>query len=122
MASIDHTTTAYLDGQGTTAQQELFQNAAQQIRDLYTAENPDGADDMEDMIAQQLVGAAELALGDTTLTQLGLEAADSLRSYREAMDRLAGGMIVAREIGLSVSTISEQTGISRPTIYKRTEG
>ena len=117
--SITDDTSAYLDGHGSEDQQQLFQQAAERIRDIYRADNPDGAEDAADMTREQMVGAAMLALGDTDLRTLGAEAARAQRAAMDALDRLAGAMVAADIRGLTITEIATQAGVTRPTVYKR---
>lgn len=109
---ITDETRAYLNGQGTPEQQDLFQRAAERIRDIYRVQHPSEGEDAADMTSEQLVGASMLALGDTDLRTLGAAAMD-------ALDRLAGAMVAADIRGLTITEIATQAGVTRPTVYKR---
>lgn len=112
-------TRAHLDGQGTPEQQDLFQQAATRIRDIYREQHSDAAEDEADMASEQLVGAAQYALGDADLDSLGTEAAAAQRAAMDALDRLAGAMVAADIHGLTITEIATQAGVTRPTVYKR---
>ena len=116
---ITDETRAYLNGQGSDEQQELFQKAAKRIRDIYQEQHPDAAEDEADMTSEQLVGASMVALGNADLRELGSEANRAQRAARDALDRLAGAMVAADIHGLTITEIATQAGVTRPTVYKR---
>lgn len=108
-------TTAYLNGEGTREQQELFQRAADRIDTLHAEDG----EDAKYLAQDELVGAAMYSLGDATLAGLGTEAARIQRQATEAWDRLAGAMIAAHVDGATPTQIKRETGVSRTTVYKR---
>ena len=116
---ITDETRAYLGDDGTPEQQNLFQSAAERIRDIYRVQHPSEGEDAADMTSEQMVGAAMLALGDTDLRTLGAEAAHAQRAAMDALDRLAGAMVAADIRGLTITEIATQAGVTRPTVYKR---
>lgn len=116
---ITEDTTAYLGGYGTEDQQQLFQDAADRLKELYLAQHPDGLEDLPDMIASELSGAAQYALGDSTLTSLGAEVKRLERAYLEALDVMGGAMVAASVQGLNEMQIVRMSGLSRATVRKR---
>ena len=114
-------TIAYLAGEGTPDQQQAFQAGADLIGEVYASRYPDSPDDLEGMAADQYVGAAMYALGDTTLKEAGEALQKARRAYMEASDQLAGAMCVARGQGMSVSEIARAADVRRTVVYKRTE-
>ena len=111
----------YLAGEGTPDQQADFQAGADLIDEVYASRYPNAPDDREAMAADQYVGAAMYALGDTTLKEAGEALQQARRAYMEASDHLAGVMCVARSQGLTVSEIARAANIRRSVVYKRTE-
>lgn len=73
------------------------------------------------MVADQYVGAATYALGDTTLKEAGEALQQARRAYLAASDHLAGAMCVARSQGMSVSEIARAASVHRDIVCKRTE-
>ncbi len=116
---ITEDTTAYLDGQGTFAQQQLFQDASERIREIYRAQYPDDPEDEADMTADQIAGAAMVALGDAALEDLGREVRTAEQAYFAALDRLGGAMIVSDIQGVPTATIAKRAGVARGTATKR---
>ena len=116
---ITDETRAYLNGQGSEKQQELFQKASERIRDIFRADHPGEDEDEADMTSEQLVGAAMVALEDADLRELGADAARAQRAAMDALDRLAGAMVAADIHGLTITEIATQAGVTRPTVYKR---
>ena len=117
-------TIAYLAGEGTPDQQQAFQAGADLINEVYASRYPDAPDapeDLDAMAADQYVGAAMSALGDTTLKEAGEALQKAWRAYMAASDRLAGAMCVARSQGMSVSEIARAATVRRDIVYKRTE-
>ena len=114
-------TIAYLAGEGTPDQQEAFQAGADLIDEVYASRYPDAPEDLDAMAADQYVGAAMYALGDTTLKEAGEALQQARRAYMEASDQLAGAMCVARGQDMSVSEIARAANIRRSIVYKRTE-
>ena len=114
-------TIAYLAGEGTPDQQQAFQAGADLINEVYASRYPDAPEDLEAMAADQYVGAAMYALGDTTLKAAGEALQEARRAYMEASDHLAGAMCVAREQGMTVSQVADAAGVTRSIVYKRTE-
>ena len=114
-------TIAYLAGEGTPDQQEAFQAGADLIGEVYASRYPDAHEDLDAMAADQYVGAAMYALGDTTLKEAGEALQEARRAYMEASDQLAGAMCVARGQGMSVSEIARAANVRRDIVYKRTE-
>ena len=114
-------TIAYLAGEGTPDQQEAFQAGADLIDEVYASRYPDAPEDLDAMAADQYVGAAMYALGDTTLKEAGEALQEARRAYMEASDHLAGAMCVARGQGMSVSEIARAADVRRSIVYKRTE-
>ena len=114
-------TIAYLAGEGTPDQQQAFQAGADLIDEVYASRYPDSPEDLDAMAADQYVGAAMYALGDTTLKAAGEALQEARRAYMEASDHLAGAMCVARSQGLTVSEIAAAANIRRSIVYKRTE-
>ena len=114
-------TISYLAGEGTPDQQQAFQAGADLIDEVYASRYPDSPEDLEAMAADQYVGAAMYALGDTTLKEAGEALQKARRAYMEAPDQLAGAMCVARSQGLTVSEIAAAANIRRSIVYKRTE-
>ena len=114
-------TIAYLAGEGTPDQQQAFQAGADLIDEVYASRYPDAPEDLDAMAADQYVGAAMYALGDTTLKEAGEALQEARRAYMEASDHLAGAMCVARSQGLTVSEIAAAANIRRSIVYKRTE-
>ena len=122
---ITEETLAYMNGTGTREQQELFQRAADRIDEIYREQNPidpdseSPAEDEQTMVAEQLVGAVEYALGDADLHALGMEVEGAWNRLFTALDRLAGAMVAAEASGLTVTEIARQAGVTRATVYKR---
>ena len=122
---ITEETLAYMNGSGTREQQELFQRAADRIDEIYREQNPidpdseSPAEDEQTMVAEQLVGAVEYALGDADLHALGMEVEGAWSRLFTALDRLAGAMVAAEASGLTVTEIARQAGVTRATVYKR---
>ena len=122
---ITEETLAYMNGTGTREQQELFQRAADRIDEIYREQNPidpdseSPAEDEQTMVAEQLVGAVEYALGDADLHALGMEVEGAWNRLFTALDRLAGAMVTAEASGLTVTEIARQAGVTRATVYKR---
>ena len=122
---ITEETLAYMNGTGTREQQELFQRAADRIDEIYREQNPidpdseSPAEDEQTMVAEQLVGAVEYALGDADLHALGMEVKGAWNRLFTALDRLAGAMVAAEASGLTVTEIARQAGVTRATVYKR---
>ena len=122
---ITEETLAYMNGTGTREQQELFQRAADRINEIYREQNPidpdseSPAEDEQTMVAEQLVGAVEYALGDADLHALGMEVEGAWNRLFTALDRLAGAMVAAEASGLTVTEIARQAGVTRATVYKR---
>ena len=122
---ITEETLAYMNGTGTREQQELFQRAADRIDEIYREQNPidpdseSPAEDEQTMVAEQLVGAVEYALGDADLHALGMEVEGAWSRLFTALDRLAGAMVAAEASGLTVTEIARQAGVTRATVYKR---
>ena len=114
-------TITYLAGEGTPDQQEAFQAGADLIGEVYASRYPDAPEDLEAMAADQYVGAAMYALGDTTLKEAGEAMQQARRAYMEASDQLAGAMCVARRQGMSISEIASAADVRRSIVYKRTE-
>ena len=114
-------TIAYLAGEGTPDQQADFQAGADLIGEVYASRYPDAPEDLDAMAADQYVGAAMYALGDTTLKEAGDALQKARRAYMEASDQLAGAMCVARRQGMSISEIAAAANIRRSIVYKRTE-
>ena len=114
-------TIAYLAGEGTPDQQQAFQAGADLIDEVYASRYPDSPEDLDAMAADQYVGAAMYALGDTTLKEAGEALQEARRAYMEASDQLAGAMCVAREQGMTVSQVADAAGVTRSIVYKRTE-
>ena len=114
-------TIAYLAGEGTPDQQQAFQAGADLIDEVYASRYPDSPEDLDAMAADQYVGAAMYALGDTTLKEAGEALQKARRDYMEASDQLAGAMCVAREQGMTVSQVADAAGVTRSIVYKRTE-
>ena len=114
-------TIAYLAGEGTPDQQEAFQAGADLIDEVYASRYPDSPEDLEAMAADQYVGAAMYALGDTTLKEAGEAMQEARRAYMAASDHLAGAMCAAREQGMTVSQVADAAGVTRSVVYKRTE-
>ena len=114
-------TIAYLAGEGTPDQQQAFQAGADLIDEVYASRYPDSPEDLDAMAADQYVGAAMYALGDTTLKEAGDALQKARRAYMEASDQLAGAMCVARRQGMSISEIAAAANIRRSIVYKRTE-
>ena len=114
-------TIAYLAGEGTPDQQQAFQAGVDLIDEVYASRYPDSPEDLEAMAADQYVGAAMYALGDTTLKEAGEALQKARRAYMEASDQLAGAMCVARSQGMSVSEIARAANVRRDIVYKRTE-
>ena len=114
-------TIAYLAGEGTPDQQQAFQAGADLIGEVYASRYPDAPEDLDAMAADQYVGAAMYALGDTTLKAAGEALQKARRAYMEASDHLAGAMCVARSQGMSVSEIARAATVRRAVVYKRTE-
>lgn len=114
-------TIAYLAGEGTPDQQEAFQAGAGLIDGVYASRYPDAPEDLDAMAADQYVGAAMYALGDTTLKAAGEALQEARRAYMEASDQLAGAMCVARRQGMSISEIASAADVRRSVVYKRTE-
>ena len=114
-------TIAYLAGEGTPDQQQAFQAGADLIDEVYASRYPDAPDDLEGMAADQYVGAAMYALGDTTLKEAAEAMQEARRAYMEASDHLAGAMCAAREQGMTVSQVADAAGVTRTIVYKRTE-
>ena len=114
-------TIAYLAGEGTPDQQQAFQAGADLINEVYASRYPDAPEDLDDMAADQYVGAAMYALGDTTLKEAGEALQEARRAYMAASDQLAGAMCVARGQGMSVSEIARAADVRRTVVYKRTE-
>ena len=114
-------TIAYLAGEGTPDQQQAFQAGADLIDEVYASRYPDAPDDLDAMAADQYVGAAMYALGDTTLKEAGEALQKARRAYMEASDQLAGAMCVARGQCMSVSEIARAADVRRTVVYKRTE-
>ena len=119
--TITPDTISYLAGEGTPDQQEAFQAGADLIDEVYASRYPDAPEDLDAMAADQYVGAAMYALGDTTLKEAGDALQEARRAYMEASDQLAGAMCVARRQGMSVSEIAAAANIRRSIVYKRTE-
>ena len=113
-------TIAYLAGEGTPDQQQAFQAGADLIDEVYASRYPDSPDDLEAMAADQYVGAAMYALGDTTLKEAGDALQEARRAYMAASDHLAGAMCAAREQGMTVSQVADAAGVTRSIVYKRT--
>lgn len=116
---ITDETRAYLDGHGTPEQQELFQRAAGRISEIYREEYPDSPEDEASMTADQLVGAAQYALGDAALESLGDEMRGAQVAYLEALDRLQGAIIAADIQGVPIVQIADRAHVARATVYKR---
>jgi DNA-directed RNA polymerase specialized sigma24 family protein len=116
---ITDETRTYLDGHGTEEQQGLFQRAAERIREIYREQESDAPEDEAGMTAEQLVGAAQYALGDGALEDLGEEARAAQMRYLAALDRLAGAMVAADLQGVPIVQIAERAHVTRPTVYKR---
>ena len=114
-------TIAYLAGEGTPDQQQAFQAGADLIDEVYASRYPDAPEDLDAMAADQYVGAAMYALGDTTLKEAGEALQEARRAYMEASDHLAGAMCAAREQGMTVSQVADAAGVTRSVVYKRTE-
>ena len=114
-------TIAYLAGEGTPDQQQAFQAGADLIDEVYASRYPDAPEDIDAMAADQYVGAAMYALGDTTLKEAGEALQEARRAYMAASDHLAGAMCVARGQGMSVSEIARAANVRRAVVYKRTE-
>lgn len=119
MASID--TETYLGGYGTEAQQDLFEAAASRIHDVYAARFPDAPEDGAGMTADELSGAAQYAFGDLTLADAGQAVRDAGLAYENALDVLGGAMCAAREDRYTVSQVAAEAGVTRASVYKRTE-
>ena len=111
-------TIAYLAGEGTPDQQEAFQAGADLIDEVYASRYPDAPEDLDAMAADQYVGAAMYALGDTTLKEAGEALQKARRAYMEASDQLAGAMCAAREQGMTVSQVADAAGVTRTIVYK----
>lgn len=122
---ITEETLAYMNGAGTREQQELFQRAADRIDEIYREQTPIDPDSEsptegeQTMVAEQLVGAVEYALGDADLHALGMEVEGAQNRLLTALDRLAGAMVAAEASGLTVTEIARQAGVTRATVYKR---
>ena len=114
-------TIAYLAGEGTPDQQQAFQAGANLIGEVYASRYPNSPEDLDAMAADQYVGAAMYALGDTTLKEAGEALQQARRAYMAASDHLAGAMCVARRQGMSISEIASAANIRRSIVYKRTE-
>ena len=114
-------TIAYLAGEGTPDQQADFQAGADLINEVYASRYPDAPEDLDAMAADQYVGAAMYALGDTTLKEAGEALQEARRAYMAASDHLAGAMCAAREQGMTVSQVADAAGVTRSIVYKRTE-
>ena len=114
-------TIAYLAGAGTPDQQEAFQAGVDLIGEVYASRYPDAPEDLDAMAADQYVGAAMYALGDTTLKEAGEALQQARRAYMAASDHLAGAMCVARGQGMTVSQVADAAGVTRSVVYKRTE-
>jgi DNA-directed RNA polymerase specialized sigma24 family protein len=71
------------------------------------------------MTAEQLVGAAQYALGDGALEDLGEEARAAQMRYLDALDRLQGAMVAADIQGMPIAQIAERAHVTRSTVYKR---
>ena len=111
----------YLAGEGTPDQPADFQAGVDLIDEVYASRYPDAPEDLEAMAADQYVGAAMYALGDTTLKEAGEALQKARRAYMEASDQLAGAMCVARRQGMSISEIARAATVRRDIVYKRTE-
>lgn len=113
---ITDSTLAYLDGNGTQSQQQLFQDATTRIGAVYAAKYPDDLEDMPGMIADQLSGAAQYALGDATLRNLADARDHAHRAYLTAQDELRGACVAAVEQGLPKSRVATDAGVTRQTL------
>ena len=119
---ITDDTTSYLGGYGTEDQQQAFQDGADQIKAAYQHAYPDDPEDMDDMIADQLSGAAQYALGDATLTDLAQVRDQAQRTFLTAQDELRGAAVTAVGEGRGKSEVAREAGISRVTLDKWLEG
>lgn len=117
---ITDETIAYLGGFGTEVQQQLFQDASTQIEAVYTAKYPDDLEDMASMIADQLSGAAQYALGDASLESLADTRDHAYRAYLTAQDELRGACVAAIEQGIPKSRVAEVAGVTRRTLDRWT--
>ena len=91
------------------------------MSEVYASRYPDAPEDLDAMAADQYVGAAMYALGDTTLKEAGEALQEARRAYMAASDHLAGAMCAAREQGMTVSQVADAAGVTRTIVYKRTE-
>lgn len=119
MSTITDETRTYLGGHGARDQQQLFQDAAQRISDMYREQYPDGGEDEAGMTGDAVSGAAQYALGDATLDSLGGEVRRAQQAYAQALDTLQGAMVAAHIQGLSERAIADQAGVARETVRKR---
>lgn len=127
--TIRDETEAYLDGSGTPAQQQLFQDTMDEMIKKYKEkfkmlyekrpELEPQRKEIETLIAGQLDGAAMLALSNSTLKEMGKNALDARKKAQDEMNRLEGAIFVAKKLGLSITEIERQTGLTRGSIYKR---
>lgn len=110
----------YEEAYGTREQQQLFQNAAERIDELIRQAYPDAdRQEMSVLSEDQYVGAAQYALGDATLEELGREVARTQLAYERALDTLQGAIVAASVEGLPETTIAARAGVSRSTVRNR---
>lgn len=97
----------------STVQLEMFREAVTRIDDALVGE--ERSDERE----AAMIAALELICEETTLSQ---EAEDERRArfrYEKAMCRTQGAMIAADLLGVGVSQIAKETGLSRVTVHRR---
>ncbi|QPK81101.1 hypothetical protein G7Y41_08690 [Schaalia sp. ZJ405] len=114
-------TTAYLNGEGTATQQELFQRAADRIVERWQSRYPNDTEpgELEAGIRDELVGAAMYCLGDATIEDLAASEQQARMGLEVSVDRLTGALIAADIDGLSKAELTRKTGLVRTTIYNR---
>lgn len=119
MSTITDETRTYLGGQGTRDQQQLFQDTTARLEDIYREQWPDDGADLAGMTTAAREGAAQYALGDATLHDLGVAVRRAQQAYADALDTLQGAMVAAHIQGLSERAIADQAGVARETVRKR---
>lgn len=68
------------------------------------------------MIADQLSGAAQYALGDASLESLAMVRDRAYRAYLTAQDELRGACVAAIEQGISKMRVADDANVTRQTL------
>lgn len=109
----DYELTAWLGGtEVTDDQRDALMDAADMVADTYPSE------DMGAEREQAFSGAAQVILGDDSLTGLASAWKTAKMSERTAMDQLRGAVIASSILGQSENAMATETGITRDTIRK----